>query len=132
MNIPFPAEAAAWIRAHAWTAGMRKIYKETPGFYTACACQFGTTTHCATGHCDRCHRATPLRDYATVIALPGNRCAYFPEPYAHLTDVSATGPRYEDLAMVWLADRVCRWVCPHACHAAPAAPEQLDLFAEAS
>lgn len=123
---PLTPEAAAWIREHAWKARMRATYAEVPGFFTTCACQHGPSTWCATGKCGNCHRGTPLREYAAVICWPGDRPAYFAEPYRHETGVSATGPRYEHLAMVWLADRVCRWVCPHDCHATV----QLDLFEE--
>ncbi|WP_242890179.1 DUF6248 family natural product biosynthesis protein [Actinomadura litoris] len=122
-------EAAAWIRAHVWTGAMRKTHTEVPGVYTTCACQGGLTSWCQNGRCDRCHRATPLRDYATVICLRGgSRPAMLSEPFTHRTDVSATGPRFEQIAMVWLADRVCRWACPCTCHTASAAPVQLDLL----
>jgi hypothetical protein len=84
--------------------------------------------HCQASRCDRCGRGAPLRSYETVICLPGDRPAFFAEPYRHRTDTSATGQRYEHLAMVWHADRVCRWICPCPCHAAPATPQQLDLF----
>jgi hypothetical protein len=40
----------------------------------------------------------------------------FGEPYEHPTP-SITGPRRMREAMVWLADRICRWVCPCQCHA---------------
>lgn len=123
------AEEAAWVRDHVWTTPMRKTYREVPGFYVTCACQGGLTSWCGIGRHDLCHRAAPLRSYETVICgRSGNDPRYFPEPYAHDTDVSATGARRERLAMVWLADRVCRWVCPDSCHTAPAAPVQLDLF----
>ncbi|MCU1615020.1 MAG: Lsr2 protein, partial [Frankiales bacterium] len=81
----------------------------------------------------KCHRATPLRSYETVICgRSGASPRYFTEPYEHPTDTSATGPRHEYLAMVWLADRVCRWVCDCSCgHPKPAAkPVQMDLFPE--
>jgi hypothetical protein len=125
---------AAWVRENVWTQPMRKTHREVPAFYVTCACQRSLTSWCGIGRCELCHRATPQRSYETVICgQSGNDPRYFPEPYAHDTDVSAIGPRRERLAMVWLADRACRWVCPHTCHAAPAKPVavQLDLFAAA-
>lgn len=118
-----PAEAAAWIREHAWTARMRKTYAEVPGFYTTCACQWGRSIHCGRGRHGKCAVGTPLRDYAALIVFDGGRPAFFPEPYTHKTDASATGPKFTQLAQVWLADRVCRWVCSCGCHTAPAALE---------
>lgn len=110
---------------------MRKTYRECPGFYSRCACQSGTSSHCQHGKCRSCARGTPLRSYETLLCGRDGMPLYFAEPYAHKTDVSATGPRYEVLAMAWLADRVCEWQCPCSCHSAPAVaePEQLDLFA---
>jgi hypothetical protein len=134
----FTAERAAWIREHAWTGAMRKEHREVPLAYQRCACQSGLTHWCQTGRHDRCHRATPQRTAAATICRRGGmEAAHFLEPYAHKTDTSATGPRFETTAMVWLADRVCRWVCPCDCghlapapaEAAPAAPVQDALFA---
>lgn len=111
-------DQAALIRQHAWTQPMRKTYAECPGFYSKCACQSG---------------AKPLTSYETVICWRGDRPAYFLEEFSHPTE-DATGWKHTSLAMVWLADRVCRWVCPCVCHstpppsAAPAAPEQQLLF----
>lgn len=107
---------AAWIREHAWTPAMRKQFGEVPGFYLMCACQFGLTTWCREGSHGRCCRAEPLRSSETYILRRGGIYpAYFAEPYAHKTDTSATGPQFTQLAQVWLADRVCRWVCPCDC-----------------
>jgi hypothetical protein len=116
-----PAETAAWIRDHVWTAAMRR---DTTG-RDACACQYGPTGHCQAGHCEKCPRGVPLPSWETVICgRDGVSPCAFPEPFEHKTGTSATGPRYEFLAMVWLADRACRWVCscPHGCHARETAP----------
>lgn len=131
---PFTDERAAWIREHAWTAHMRKTHGQIGRyFYSSCACQHGSSAHCEAGRCNLCPSDTPVRSYETVIVGRGGMPAYFPEPYTHDTDDVYAGPICrEHLAMVWLADRVCRWVCPHDCHSAPAAPEQLDLFEEVS
>lgn len=124
-------EQAAWVRQHAWTKKMRHTYAETPGFYTSCACQYGLTSWCQHDKHGRCHRAKPLTSHETVICWRGDRPAYFLEEFTHKTE-DATGWKRSRLAMVWLADRVCRWVCPCGCHTAPAAPEQLGLFVEVS
>lgn len=102
---------------------MRKTDREVPGFYHACACQSGLTSWCQHDQHDRCHRAEPLRSVETYICgTGGSTVLAFPAPYEHRTDDSATGPQFTDLAQVWLADRVCRWVCPCNCHAALPAP----------
>lgn len=133
---PTPTEAA-WIRAHVWTQRMRHTYSGdpgknngVPGLYTHCACQYGATTWCQNGRHDLCHRATPLPGCETYIVGRRGNVLEFEQPYEHLA-TSATGEHQEWAAMVWLADRVCRWVCPCPCgHPQPAAvPVQLDLFA---
>lgn len=124
-------QAAAWIRKHAWTQPMRKQYREVPAFFRTCACQSGPTHWCGTDRHDRCHRAEPQRTTAAIVCGPdGITALAFPEPYEHPTDDSATEPQHEHAAFVWLADRVCRWVCPCDCHAAVAAPVpvQGELF----
>lgn len=124
-------QAAAWIRAHVWTQAMRKYYREVPGLYTACPCQWGATSDCQAGRHDRCHRATPLRAYASMICGPdGVTSTAFLEPYEHEVDTSAAGPQPTSYALVWLADRVCRWACSCPCHTVPqpVQPTQLDLF----
>lgn len=124
------SDQAAWIRENAWTPAMRKTHTEVPGFRTNCSCQWGLTSWCQHDQHGRCHRATPHPTYATLICgRGGERPLTFAEPYEHKTP-SITGAYYEYGAMVWLADRICRWICPCHCHAAPAAPAQLGLFAE--
>ncbi|HZB28965.1 MAG TPA: DUF6248 family natural product biosynthesis protein [Streptosporangiaceae bacterium] len=121
-------DQAAWVREHAWTGTMRKEFREVPQAYSICPCQAGPSTWCKTGQCGRCLRSAPIDIYATVIVSPaGYHPAVFAGPYEHPT-TDAVGPKYPRIAMVWLADRVCRWVCPHACHSAPVRPEQLGLF----
>lgn len=111
------ADQAAWIRAHAWTPAMRKEHREVPGHTDTCACQWGPTSHCLHGRHDRCHRATSQRVWATVICGPdGVHPLSFAEPYEHETDTFATGRRPTTLALVWHADRVCRWACSCTCH----------------
>lgn len=122
-------EEAAWVRAEVWTSAMRKTHRECPGFYARCGCQSGLTHWCQIGQHDRCHRATPQRTEATVIVSRSGSPAHFRAYYEHPSDISATGPHREQTALVWLADRVCRWLCPCTCHAEPGPPEQLDLLA---
>ncbi len=120
---PMTEREAAWVREHAWTRGMRKCFGGNPGHYLKCDCQGGLTSWCRHGQCDRCHRATPLPGWEALICdRTGLTPLRFGEPFEHPTRASATGPRRERLAMVWLADRVCRWVCPCPHHTAPAAP----------
>ena len=111
-------DAAAWVREHVWTGAMRKTFREVPGFYLTCACQWGN------GPCrpssglprhDACHLGTPIWDYETIIGTKGGiGVTAFAEPYRHPT-ASATGWHRSHLAMVWLADRACRWACPCNC-----------------
>lgn len=120
------SEEFAWVRANVWTAGMRNIYAEMPGYHTTCACQYGLTTWCQHDDCRRCHRATPLPRPGGYVCDRNDRVLRFPEPYEHPTP-SATGLRHTSLAMWWYADRVCRWVCPCPHHTARL-PEQGALF----
>lgn len=129
-------DQAAWIRDHAWTPAMRKTHREVPAFFRTCDCQYGLTSWCQHDQHDRCHRAPPLRSVETYICdTTGTTPLAFAAPYEHRTDTSATGPQFTSLAQVWLADRVCRWVCPCTCHTAPPEPGpplQLDLFGAAA
>lgn len=144
-TIPEPSEATAsaalgsgptqdeaeWIRANVWTGAMRKTHRELPEYYRRCACQSGLSTWCGTRGTHReCRRAKPLPSPHTYIVSRGGYVASFREPYEHKHQ-SATGWNEDYSAMVWLADRVCRWQCPCGCHSAPAPPPhpvQLDLF----
>ncbi|MFD8533857.1 DUF6248 family natural product biosynthesis protein [Streptosporangium canum] len=109
-------DRAAWVREHAWTAGMRKQHRDAPGYYLICACQSGPTWHCSNDMHGQCNRATPLTAWEDLIC---DRTGIYPvhhaEPHHHPTP-SITGPRRERLAMVYLADRICRWICSCGCH----------------
>jgi hypothetical protein len=131
-------DEAAWVRANAWTGAMRKTYREVPAFYTTCACQASATAWCQTGGHDKCGRGEPLPTSLTVIVRRDGGVAHFAAPYAH-PHRTATGMHCHAFAEVWLAGHVCAWRCrcPDDCHnqpvvPEPAAPEQLDLFAEAA
>ncbi|RSN46567.1 Lsr2 family protein [Actinomadura sp. WAC 06369] len=107
---------AAWIREHAWLPAMRRLFASVPGYFTACACQYGMT-RC--DHGERCHRREPLvLPIGSILSADGEHDARHREPYAHPTP-TATGPKRTDVAQVWYADRSCRWVCDCECHAEP-------------
>jgi hypothetical protein len=107
-------EDAAWVREHVWTQGMRKMFKEVPGYYLVCACQSSGPCHNSKdpGRHQRCHVGQhPLIDYETIISpRDGIGALAFRQPYRYPT-ASATGWRSNTLAMVWLADRRCAWWC---------------------
>lgn len=118
------AAEAREVRKLAWTGGMRKTYRDTPRAFISCACRSGPSWYCGHGNCGSCHRTEPLRSCETYIVNRDGGVAYLPEDYVHPTDTSAIGPRRTSAAQVWLADRVCRWKCPCACHAPEPAVEQ--------
>jgi hypothetical protein len=53
--------------------------------------------------------------------------AHFREPYEHPSTLESITPRRCTIAAGWLADRTCRWQCPHECHLLGPAG-QLELF----
>jgi Family of unknown function (DUF6248) len=109
-------EEFAWIRANVWTDEMRGTWKEYPGFYTRCPCQWGPTWWCQNDRHDRCHRRDPqLSPGGYVCDQTGEHPVRFRQPYLNPSP-SAGGSLRTSLAMWWYADRVCRWVCPCACH----------------
>lgn len=115
-TVPFTAERAEWIRSNVWTPAMRKEHREIPGSLTACPCQWGPSSYCLHGRHGRCRSDAP---------------STYPETWITDADGRVWGLAHQQV-QVWLADRVCRWVCPCGCHTAPAAPVepvQLDLFA---
>lgn len=85
------AEAAARVREHVWTKRMRATYAEVPGYFTHCACQGGPCGYCSSDRHGRCY-GRPM-----------------PRPETYVVFETAVA-----LAEVWLADRVCRWICPCA------------------
>jgi hypothetical protein len=112
-----PAEAA-WVRENVWTSSMRVLFKELPGFYLTCACQHsGPCTNAKDpGRHKRCHVGQhPLLRYETIISgWDGTYGVAFPTPYRFPT-ADATSWKYSRMAMVWLADRQCRWACSCDC-----------------
>lgn len=130
--VVMPAETAEWIRAVVWTGQMRETFAEVPGFFLACACTYGLTHWCRAGRHGRCHRAIALPSSETAIVDSAGHPLYLARPYEHLVRTGAVGPRRSREALVWLGDRVCRWVCPCSCHASAvpgrAAAEVGDTF----
>ncbi|AYG77907.1 hypothetical protein DWB77_00014 [Streptomyces hundungensis] len=92
---PMSETEGAWVRAHAWTQGLRRIEDAYPhGFHRWCSCERGTCTACASGHHDRCISATGPRtdtDAGTLTDHGG-----FVVAVIHYTP----------------SQRPCRWVCP--------------------
>lgn len=127
-SIQMDAEQAAWVRTHVWTRDMRAQYTASPGHVTRCACQYGPSGWCAAGRCANCQRPDPaLIAWETVICdRTGVTPMHLPGPYEHPTP-GLNGPRRERLAMVWLADRTCRWRCPCSCHTTKPAYEPVML-----
>lgn len=119
-------EEAVWVRGNAWLPTMRSAL---PELVERCACQRGPSPDCVHGAHDRCRRSVPLPKVETYVKDSRGRVAHFPERFEHATP-TALGPSRTNAAQVWLADRVCAWVCacPDGCH--DAEPVQLGLFAE--
>jgi hypothetical protein len=111
---PMSEEAAAWVREHVWTKGMRKTFAAVPDHYLKCACQFGTAYWCQNGQHGRCARGEPLRQWETAVLRYGGT-----QPAIGVSEV-------------WLADRVCMWRCKCNCHRQHTRrldkPVQLELF----
>ena len=109
-------EEAAWIREHVWTPAMRKTHRDVPGLLGTCPCQWGPTSWCQHGDCDRCRRGVPLPSPAGyVCGRDGETPLALAQPYEHRAP-SATGRHQTSLALFWYADRICAWRCPHECH----------------
>ena len=118
---PMSDKSAAWIRDHAWTVGMRKLFAAAPSSYLNCDCQSGIAYWCQDdqgGQHSRCARGAPLPLWETAVCLSdGVRPAI-------------------GVSEVWLADRVCVWRCKCSCHEPPvepiSKPVQLALFGGAA
>ncbi|MFE9559296.1 DUF6248 family natural product biosynthesis protein [Streptomyces sp. NPDC006692] len=105
--VPFTTPSAmneaegAWVQAHAWTDGLRRIENAYPhGFHRWCSCERGTCTACASDRRDRCISAKGPRidtDAGTITDRKG-----------FVVAVIHHGPR----------QRPCRWTCPCS-HPAP-------------
>ncbi|WP_326646074.1 hypothetical protein OG884_15595 [Streptosporangium sp. NBC_01755] len=111
-------EAAAWVR----TAVLEPLSIPTPS--PRCACQLGTYVTCHRGD----HQACPVVDAGiwgrlgeveTLIYRPGGQPAQAREAL-YRREMS---PRSNHVALVWLADRRCRWRCLCGCHEETHTPE---------
>jgi hypothetical protein len=129
---PMPAEAATWIREHAWTGAMRRQHANTPGAYDHCPCQYGPSGYCDADQHRRCHHQPDQHQSPTPETWICNQrsevLGFRRWRYRHATD-TITGRRRLATAAVWLADRRCVWHCPCDCHAP--AGTQFDLFGSA-
>jgi len=116
-SLPMPPESVEWIRTNVWTQAMRKGHQDMPQAIAMCPCMSGMSQLCEMGQHGRCHAGAALSSCETHVTDRRSRvlsfAGRFENPSPH-----ACGPRRESYAMVWLADRVCRWVCPCECHAA--------------
>jgi hypothetical protein len=136
---PMSEEEGAWVRAHAWTKGLRKIDDAYPrGFHRWCSCERGIRPGCAAGHHNRCvsargprvdkHADTITDAHGFVVAVirygPGQRPCRWLCPCPHPADAEETaesgGPGVPTAAR--------RAV--HASRPAPDAEDQLSLFAD--
>ncbi|MGW2651840.1 DUF6248 family natural product biosynthesis protein [Streptomyces sp. NPDC001393] len=92
---PMTEEEASWVRANAWTKGLRKIEDAYPhGFHRWCSCERGTCHPCASGHHDQCVSVGHPRvdkDAGTITDRGG-----------FVVAVIQHGS----------GQRPCRWVCP--------------------
>ncbi|WP_067828365.1 hypothetical protein [Actinomadura kijaniata] len=111
---PLTDAVAAQIRETAWTPAMRRSYRDLPGYWTSCACQWGCPA-CERGDHHRCPRHEPLRrPMGHVMRTGGTHAAHHAEPHQHPTP-TATGPKHTTQAQVWLADHACAWECRCGC-----------------
>jgi len=109
-------DEAAWIREHAWTNPLRRQYEAHPSYTLRCACQGGPSQWCAAGRHDDCPPSDAQTWWETLICdRTGLSPVWLDEPYRNPTP-GLTGAHCQRLAMVWLADRECRWACDCPCH----------------
>ncbi|MEV1177519.1 DUF6248 family natural product biosynthesis protein [Nonomuraea sp. NPDC049784] len=105
MTSPMREEEGAWVRAHAWTRGIRAVDDVYPyGFWRWCSCQSGTCWNCLSKRCDLCvHRQAPPKVDSDAGAIT-DRKGYVVALIIHRPE-----------------QRPCRWVCkcPHRGGVAP-------------
>ncbi len=120
-------DQAAWVRAHVWPPQLQALAERLPARYTTCACQRGVSRACARGTHDRCPRDLVAKE-GVVTDRSGVDFVAFATPYAHRTVTVDGPPLPTPVAQVWLADRVCRGVCPCTCgHPRPAVAPRYEL-----
>ncbi|MFE4512590.1 DUF6248 family natural product biosynthesis protein [Kitasatospora sp. NPDC056783] len=93
---PMSAEEAAWVRAHAWSASLRKIDDSYPhGYFCWCDCERGVCTNCVGGR----HHSCATRNGP----VPGMESITDARGYVRARVVTAPG------------QRACSWICPCEC-----------------
>ncbi|MGW7365404.1 DUF6248 family natural product biosynthesis protein [Streptomyces sp. NPDC054841] len=92
---PMTEEEGAWVRANAWTKGLRKIDDAYPrGFHRWCSCERDICHPCGSGHHAQCASANGPRvnkNSGTITDRGG-----------FVVAVIQYGP----------GERPCRWICP--------------------
>ncbi|MGW4951482.1 DUF6248 family natural product biosynthesis protein [Streptomyces parvulus] len=92
---PMSEDEGAWVRARAWTKGLRTVEDAYPhGFHRWCSCERGICPGCDSGHHNRCVSAAGARvdkDAGTITDSQG-----------FVVAVIRYGP----------GQRPCRWLCP--------------------
>ena len=98
---PMSEEEAAWVRAKAWTAPLRKIDDSYPhGYYRWCDCERGVCTNCVGGRHHNCAtRNGPRGGIESITDARG---------YVLAKVITAWGRRG------------CSWICP--CECPPTSP----------
>lgn len=118
------SDQAEWVRTNAWPKTMQRADLD---LVNRCACQQGMSPDCEAGAHGKCKRGEPLSKVETYIKRDG--VCHFPKVYEHPVS-TALGRVHTNAAQVWLADRMCRRICPCDCHSAlaPAVFEPVGLF----
>jgi len=92
---PMTEEEGAWVRANAWTKGLRKIEDAYPcGFHRWCSCERGICHPCGSGHHDQC-------------VSPGG-----PRVDKDAGTMTDRGGFVVAVIQYGAGERPCRWVCP--------------------
>lgn len=129
MTAAMSSVEALWVREHVWTKTMRQTNRFAVNAVRMCACQSGESFHCTVARCGECRRGEPLPAVETFVTRKDESVLYFAKPYANRSICSATGPHLERAAQVFLADRLCRWVCSCECHRrGHVVRDQLDML----
>lgn len=106
-------EHAAWVRA----AVLEPLSIPVPS--PRCPCLGGTYVSCRRGD----HEACPVADDTSIWGRLGEvetliyRAGGQPAKALEALYRREMSPRSNHIALVWIADRVCRWKCLCGCHA---------------
>ncbi|MFF8717549.1 DUF6248 family natural product biosynthesis protein [Streptomyces sp. NPDC015184] len=108
---PMAGDEAAWVRANAWTKGLRRIEDAYPhGFFRWCSCECGTCHPCAVGRHGQCASVNGPR--------PDENAGTVTDRSGFVVALVQHGP----------AQRPCRWIC--RCDHPAAAEPPLDEVPE--